>query len=224
MPGGYKKIYFIIFLTLVFFAAVLIWQIKKNSAIETERASRPLIENVAIEIPLTPADPIFGNQGAPITIIEFLDLNRDADLIIHREIKNFVAKHPTEIRLFWRDFPAMSWYGADKNKLPRAARCIARQDKAAFWNFIDDISAYKKPSDEEIVAVAGKYLRDRSAWEACVSSQDTENEILNSAEFVTALGLKKSPVIFMNNKLINYVEEIDLSDLLKQLTTPLPNS
>lgn len=225
MKKELKKLFFLIFLILIFFLLILIWQIKKNQAMDTNYSDRPLIENISINIPLEKDEPVFGNRGSLVTVTEFIDLNKKEDLTLHEKIKNFVARHPKDIRLVWKDFPAQSFWGKDLNKTHRAALCVAEQNQVNFWSFIDELSATKNPNDEAaLLSLGEKYVENQDAWKTCVSKQETEQKILNSISFVNSLGLKKSPVIFINNRLVNYVDEINMDDLLEQIITPLPNN
>jgi protein-disulfide isomerase len=222
MKSGYQKLYWLVFALLAAFTALLIWQIKKARETETKRSARPLVEEFSLDIPSSPDDPIFGNQGAALTIVEFIDLNKPDQLLLHQKIKNFVAKHPSEVRLIWKNDPQQSFWSADKNKIHRAGICVFQQNKNNFWSFVDDLGQHKKINDEELVNLINKYVTDQTAAQNCLTSVETEKKIAETLIYVKSWELPSPPLIFINNKLVNYLDEININELLEKIITPLP--
>jgi protein-disulfide isomerase len=224
MKPTFKKLYLLIFVVLIAFTTLLILQIQKTIEMDTKNSERPLIEDVSLDIPVTPNDPVFGNQGATITIIEFIDLNNKENLVIHQKIKNFVAEHPTEIRLIWKDDPKQSFFSADKNKIHRAGICVFAQNKTTFWSFVDEVATNKKINDTKLSEMLNRYVSDQTASANCFTNPDTEKKITDNLTFIKSIGLPDAPLIFINNKLVNYIDEINITDLLEQIITPLPGN
>lgn len=213
-----KKLYFLLILAVFFLVFLIIRQMSIADKISVSRSDRMLIDPTITDIPTDPNDPIFGNQGAPITILEFVDLNSKLSREIHSKTKNFVAAHPTEVRLIWKDLPAPSIFDRETALPHRAAWCVYKQDKSKFWNFIDLALNEKKITDINILVNLAKQINlNVPAWQQCLNSTETKARIESSISLARALGFEQAPAMFINNKKVNYLDEVDLEKLLEEV-------
>ena len=179
MAGASKnKLYFFLILAVFFLVFLIIRQMSIAEKISVSRSDRLLVDTTITDIPTDPNDPIFGNQGAPITILEFVDLNSKLSREIHRKTKNFVAAHPTEVRLIWKDLPAPSIFNRETSLPHHAAWCVYKQDKNKFWNFTDLALNEKKVTDINIlVNIANQINLNIPMWQQCLNSTETKARI-----------------------------------------------
>ncbi|MDD2758348.1 MAG: thioredoxin domain-containing protein [Patescibacteria group bacterium] len=214
-----KKFYFISFAVVIAFAVLLFYQIRQTKNISIDRANKPLIEEAAVEIPVDPNDPIYGNQGAAITVTEFIDLNSDSGRQVHAKIKKFVSEHPTEVRLIWKDMPYSGFFSAGDYLPHQAAWCVFKQDKTKYWDYLDAIILLRGKINVEknLSAALEEQKLNLSAWQYCLNSSEAKARIDASVSLAKSLGLKKGPEIFINNKKVNFLDEIDLDKLLTEL-------
>lgn len=198
---------------------LLIKNIGTTSRIETERATKPLIETTATDMPIDPIDPVLGNQGASITIVQFADINSEDSRAVFETIKKFITANPTKARLIWKNFPGSTFFAQNEMLVHQAAYCVYKQDKNKFWDYISELSATgRSMRDEKTMSdLATKVGVNSSAWQSCLKSTEAVSRIESEISLARSLNLKIAPVIFINNKKVNYLDEIDLDDLLKEI-------
>lgn len=165
---------------------------------------------------LTTADqPAFGSANAPVTIVEFGDLEcpdcrMEAPILRHNVRETF----PDQVRVFFKDFPLESvhpWARA----AAIAGRCVYRQDHEAFWKFYDwdyenqqDIDGDNLKS--KVVGWAGQNGLDAAKLGQCIDTKATEPEIDRSIAEGRALGIRGTPTLFINGRKIGGLQWPDL--------------
>lgn len=215
-----KNTYKIIIIILIIITAILfIYQVNNSLKISIKRKNLPLISTVAINIPLDKNDPIFGNQGAPITITAFFDLNNKDSKKTISKLTTFIYDHPTEIRMVYKIFPYSRIFASDNNLTHKASWCVLQQDGAKFWNYLDILG--KSTENIKKIKILTKLTTsldiDKVKLSNCIDSDESKIFIEESISLAKSLYIKKSPTIFVNNKKINYLDEIELTDLLEEL-------
>src|SRR5215475_8511631 len=82
-------------------------------------------------------EPTFGPAGAPVTLVEFGDLECPSCRAEAPVLRQLIPQlYPNKVRVVFKDYPLESihpWARAASI----AARCIYRQDAQAFWKFYD---------------------------------------------------------------------------------------
>ena len=218
MIASKKKLYFILALMVFFLTVLVVKQISTAYKISVSPSDKNLIDTNMTDIPTDQNDPLFGNPGAAITIVEFVDLNSKDSREAHRQIKNFVANYPTIVRLIWKDLPVPNMFNT-KAPLPhQAAWCVYKQDKNKFWTFTDALFDKKSIGDTETLKnLATEFKLNILSWEQCLNSTETKVKVETSLSLAKSLGIFSAPAIFINNKKINYLNEINLEDFLKEI-------
>ena len=176
-----------------------------------------LISEQTTFIPISETDPILGNPGAPITIVEFVDFNCKECLSFYKAIKDFISVHPQEIRLVWKDAPQPRIFSKDTALANRTGWCTFQQDAKKFWQFVDVASESTANLNEAKLKeiTQGLNLDIEKLWQ-CANSDVAKHKIEESSQIIKNLGIKSLPVIFANNKLINTHEDINLQQMLEQ--------
>lgn len=204
---------------IILFLMVLIFkQISTAYKISVSPANKNLIDNKMTEIPSDLNDPLFGNQGAAITIVEFVDLNSKDSREIHRQIKNFVANYPTKIRLIWKDLPEPNMFNSKASISHQAAWCVYKQDKNKFWTFTDAMLDKKSINDTNVLKNLIDELKiNNTSWQQCLDSTEAKTKVETSLSLGNSLGIFSAPAMFINNKKINYLDEINMVDFLNEI-------
>ncbi len=159
--------------------------------------------------------PAFGPAKAPVTIVEFGDLQcPDCKMeapVLHQEVpKTF----PDKVRVVFKDFPLESihpWARA----AAVAGRCVYRQDANAFWKFYDwDYENQEEITPEnlkpKIMAWAAQSGLDTLQLSRCIDTRATEAEVNRSIAEGRALGITGTPTLFINGRRIGGLRWQDL--------------
>ena len=219
MNASARKLFLLLTLAIVAAVIILVFQIFQAKKITVNHADKPLINETATNMPIDPADPIIGNHGASITITEFIDFTSAESRKIHKTLITAVEENPTKLRLLIKDFPATGLFAGDHARPHLAAYCAQKQSVEKFPSFVAElINANKNTfTDNDLKAIAVKIGLNETAWTACLDSTEATARIDASISLAKTLGLKKAPQIFINNRMVNYLNEINLDDLLTEL-------
>ncbi len=203
-----KKFFLILVAAIAIAGLILGQQIKRAASITTKTKPIPLLSSFAVNLPIDKTDPLIGNPGAPLTLVEFTDLNCSQCERIHSLLYNFVEGHPKEARLIWKDAPAPSILWKNNNTIHEAALCAGKQNQ--FWKFVG--VAFGGKSDPAKIAETLKL--DMNQWRECAAGETTKQKISAATQLARSLGINSAPVIFVNNKMVNLTEELDLTQML----------
>lgn len=97
--------------------------------------TQPTTEVVIADI--TTDDYIYGNPEAPVTLVEYSDLECPFCASFHPTAQQIVDGSDGKVNWVYRHFPLRSIH-PDAQKLAEAAECVgAQKGNEAYWNFID---------------------------------------------------------------------------------------
>jgi protein-disulfide isomerase len=163
--------------------------------------------------------PVFGPANAPVTIVEFGDLEcpdcrMESPLLRHNVPETF----PNKVRVYFKDYPLESihpWARA----AAIAGRCIYHQDAQSFWKFYDWI--YDNQQDingdtlrAKVTGWAGENNLDTLQLDRCMDSKATEAEVNQSIAEGQGLELRGTPTLFINGRKIGGLQWPDLQLLI----------
>lgn len=218
MKNANRQFLLILCVAIVICIIFLIYQLSAAKKISIKYSERPLIETSATEIPIDPMDPIIGNQGAPISIVAFIDFNDSENRRLYQKISAFVKDNPSKLRLIFKDFPNKGLFAEDDIKPHIAAFCAKKQNK--FAEYADELAKLsgKTTNSDTLATIAEKIGIKSDTWKPCLTSTEAKTRIESSISLGKSIGLKEAPVLFINNLRVNYIEEINIDDFLKELT------
>jgi len=125
--------------------------------------------------PVTGDDWVYGNPDAPITLVEFSDLECPYCSSFHPTVKQLVSEYPDDVNWVYRHFPLTSIHPSAVARA-EAAECAGELGgNDAFWTYIDAIFA----NQEQYNTVASLQTLG-------------EQQGLKSADFATCLASEKS--------------------------------
>ncbi|MBV9507368.1 MAG: thioredoxin domain-containing protein [Acidobacteriia bacterium] len=163
--------------------------------------------------------PSFGPANAPVTIVEFGDLEcPDCRMEAPVLRRNVPEKFGNQVRVFFKDFPLESihpWARA----AAIAARCVYRQDSKAFWDLYDwmyenqpEINGDNLKS--KVTGWAGDHKLDTLQLGRCIDDKTTEPEVNRSIAEGRSLELRGTPTLFINGRRIGGLQWPDLELLI----------
>jgi protein-disulfide isomerase len=156
----------------------------------------------------TQFQPALGTAGAPVAIVVFSDLQcphckEEANMVR----QNLIAAYPTQVRLYFKDFPIESLHPWAK-AAAIAGRCVFKQKPDAFWSYHDYVFGHQEAitpdnlknqvmewakGDKEVDALQLGQCMDNKATEAEVDAEMAEGK---------ALDISGTPTMFINGRRI----------------------
>ncbi len=161
-------------------------------------------DRAALEIATAPA---LGRQGAPITIVEFIDFkcpNCQAAAPIMRQL---MAKYGYTARLLVRHIPPESMHPGT-TRLSEFAWCAGAQGRfweAHDWLFSRQAEISDAPTPAELAALSREAGLDSQKMNACLNGPAAERAV--KADYFDALrfGVRGTPTFFINGQKIEGV-------------------
>ncbi len=162
--------------------------------------------------------PSRGPKDAPVTIVEFGDLQCPACKAAQPTIEALVAAEPGA-RFVFQNFPLEMHNWAAKGAA--YADCVGRASNDAFWKFVSktyetqsDITA--ENADEKLTAIADGAGVKGADIAACAVKPDTKAHVDASIELGKAVDVTGTPTLFINGRRIGSFDA-RMSDVYKSL-------
>jgi protein-disulfide isomerase len=163
--------------------------------------------------------PSLGPADAPVTVVEFSDLQCPHCKEAQPTIDKLMAEEKNA-RLVFQSFPLPSHDWA--TKAAWYADCVGRGSNDAFWKFVHsvydaqaDITA--STADEKLTALADQAGVKGSEIAACAAKPDTAGRVQSSLALGTSLEVTGTPTLFINGRKISNVGGLPF-EILKGLT------
>ncbi len=147
--------------------------------------------------------PSFGPADAPVTIVEFGDLQCPSCRAEAPLLRQLIPDlYPNKVRVVFKDYPLESIH-----PWARAAsitgRCVFRQDPRAFWKFYD--WDYENQDDITVENLKSKVLGwakengiASAPLESCIDSKATDADVARNISDGRAAEVRGTPTLFVN--------------------------
>ena len=162
--------------------------------------------------------PERGPKDAPVTIVEFGDLQCPACKAAQPAIEGLVASAPNA-RFVFQNFPLEMHNWAAKGAA--YADCLGRASNDAFWKFVAktyetqaDITADN--ADEKLTALADAAGVKGADIAACAAKPETKARVDASLAFGKRADVSSTPTLFINGRKIGNISQVP-ADTLKGL-------
>jgi protein-disulfide isomerase len=151
--------------------------------------------------------PSRGPEKAPVTIVEFSDLQcphcKDAQPIIDK----LLTEEPNA-RFVFQNFPLPSHNWAAK--AANYADCVGRSSKDAFWKFVQGTfdaqsNITEANADEKLTAIADTAGVKGADMATCAAKPDTKARVEQSVALGQSVGVTGTPTVFVNGRRIGNV-------------------
>lgn len=153
----------------------------------------------------TDAQPAFGPEKAPVTMIVFSDFQcpickEEAQVLRQQVAKSF----PDKVRVYFKDFPLDAIHNW-AHTAAIAGRCVYKQKPDLFWDYFDwtydnqqAIGADNFSS--KVQAFASEKGLDGMQLGRCIDNKTTEADVTRELEEGRALRVEATPTIFLNGR------------------------
>jgi protein-disulfide isomerase len=170
--------------------------------------SRSLREKAAVKVALEPpratvavpaSAPTLGPNGAPVTIVQFVDYQCPYCHRAQSTIDEILSKYPGKVQLVHRDFPL----DGHPQAMPaaRASRCAGEQGK--FWDYHRSLMNGKGPMDDaDLKSRAASLKLDPVAFSTCLASDRFDATIHAAFDEGTRVGVNSTPTYFVNGRMM----------------------
>ncbi|MBI2552271.1 DsbA family protein [Candidatus Uhrbacteria bacterium] len=146
-------------------------------------------------------DPVYGDQSAEITIVEFGDFMCPACAEVNATLYAVLNEFKGKVRLVWKDLPNTSrhFLALDAAK---AARCA--QEQGAFWPYHDLLLARQSELNAELLPRIAQQLQLKVGdFSACLASDRSVGLIERSKNEALLLQVDATPYFFIGERRIS---------------------
>lgn len=156
--------------------------------------------NQPADIKVSDSDHIRGNKNAPITIVEFSDLQCPFCSRFHDTMNQVLAAYPNDVRWVYKHFPLNFHQYAQKSA--EASECASEQGK--FWEYVDKIFANQSSLNTDYLATAAKEVGlNTSQFDSCLSSGKYASKVSSDYSLGQQAGVTGTPASFVNGELVS---------------------
>ena len=159
--------------------------------------------------------PSRGPKDAPVTVVEFGDLQCPACKAAQPAIEGLIAAEP-DVRFVFQNFPLEMHNWAAKGAA--YADCVAQASNDAFWKFIAktyesqaDITA--ENADEKLTALAEGAGVKGADMAACASTPVTKAHVDASLALGKSVNVTGTPTLFINGRSVGNVSQVPAASL-----------
>jgi len=145
-------------------------------------------------------NPTYGNEDAPVTIIEFSDFECPFCARHYNQTHaQLLTEYGDQIKLVFKHFPLERLH-PNARKAAIAAQCAHRQGK--FWPLHDKIfENYRNITDENLLSW-GDELGLGDAYASCVRNRETEAQVEQDMQAGRKAGVRGTPTFLVNGKIL----------------------
>ena len=141
--------------------------------------------------------PVRGQEQAPVTIIEFSDLQCPFCARVTPTLRELMKQYPDQVRWVFKSFPL--GFHADSPVAHAAALAAERQGK--FWEMHDLIFANQRNlKRDNLLAEARSLNLDMDRFTADLDSGDVKQQLEADKKEGEGLGVNGTPAFFINGK------------------------
>ena len=146
--------------------------------------------------------PARGPVGAPVTIVEFSDLQCPHCKEANPTIEKLLTEVPN-VRFIFQSFPLPMHNWAEKGAA--YADCVARASSDAFWKFIDQVYGAQSDitadnADQKLSELADKSGVKGADTAACAGRPETGSRVEASVNLGKSLDVNATPTLFINGR------------------------
>ena len=159
-------------------------------------------EEAGLQPQVTEADYIRGNPDAPITIVEYSDLECPFCKRFHPTVRQVLAEYGDQVRWVYKHFPLDAIHPkADKEA--EAAECAGELGGSEkFWAYVDrvyEITPSNNGLDLNLLPQIAKDLGlDQKAFEGCLNSGKYAEKVESQYQEGIRFGVNGTPGSFVN--------------------------
>lgn len=142
-------------------------------------------------------DPVLGEAGAPITIVEFSDFECPFCQRGYETMKRVMDAYKGKVKWIYKDFPLN--FHPNAKKAAEAALCA--QDQGKFWDYHHRLfESSKKLGRSDLEQHAKDFKLDLAKFNQCLDSDKYAQEVDDDQNHGATLGVNGTPAYFINGE------------------------
>ena len=174
-------------------------------------------EETRLELEKKAKGPARGPADAPVTIVEFSDLQCPHCKEANPTVEKLLVAEPN-VRFVLQSFPLPMHNWAQKGAA--YADCVGRASQEAFWKFIAGVYAGQaeitaENADQKLTELAGQAGVNGPDIAACSAQPETQTRVENSISLGKSVDVSATPTLFINGRPVGVSS--NNYDMLKQL-------
>lgn len=160
-----------------------------------------------------------GDREAPVQIVEFGDFECEFCADFHQQILPELEKkyiNSGQVRYQFKNFPIVTVH---KNSFKAAIATYCAGDQNLYWKMMERLFAFQDQlAHEDLIAHAKAIdLPDRKMFESCLESGKYQAIIEEHMKEAANLGLQGVPTVYVNNKRVDGVANLQVfEDLIER--------
>jgi protein-disulfide isomerase len=163
--------------------------------------------------------PTEGTANAPVTLVEFSDLECPYCKTANEVIQQLEAAEPGKLRVAYVTFPLTAIHPWAMEAAV-AATCVAQQNRQNFWQFSQSVFDHQDEVNtlqgSNAAAVPGR-LRDFALesgakgqqYDSCVNSRLTREKVQSSIALGKSVGVDSTPTLYIDGRQLNGLPDLD---------------
>jgi protein-disulfide isomerase len=168
--------------------------------------------------------PAKGPADAPVTLVEFSDLECPACKAAQPTVEKLIADFPND-RFIFQHYP-LEQIHPWAFKAAKYADCVARDNSDAFWKFLktdydNQESVTADNVDQKMKDFATQAGANADKVATCAADPATETRVRDSLALGKAVDVNATPTLFVNGRRVQNFSGIPY-ETLKQLVTGTP--
>jgi len=160
-------------------------------------------------------DPVLGDAGAKVTIIEFGDYQCPICRLFWKETLPRLRKEYVDtgkVKLVFRDFPLMQIH-PEALMSAMAVNCAGEQGK--YWQFHDKVFREQYNKGDDVIRIKAADLKkwakdigvDQAKFDQCLDSEKFKNEVMKDKADGDAAGVQGTPTFFINGRIMGGAQQ-----------------
>ena len=215
--GGMNTGVAIIGFLLCFVAgAGLMWgydahKMKNGEGISADNAAGGTWSDAESPVPITSADPMWGNRAAPVTVVVFSDFQCPFCSRVEPTLEQVRTTYgPDKVRMVWKNEP-LPFHPNAKPAAEAAQGTFALGGSDAFWKFHDTAfknqAALSPESYEKWAQAAG--VKDMAKWKAGIAAHTWADKVDKDHAIAKASGVNGTPAFLINGVSLSGAQPFD---------------
>lgn len=174
-------------------------------------------EHARAELQSKASGPSRGPANAPVTVVEFSDLQCPHCKEANPTLERLLKENP-DVHFVFQNFPLPSHNWAEK--AAQYADCVGRASNDAFWKFVDGVFAAQNDitadnADQKLTEISDQSGVKGTDIAACAAKPETQSRVEASVNLGKSLEVNSTPTVFINGRPVGVAG--NNYDVLKQL-------
>lgn len=157
-----------------------------------------------VELNVGSDDHIRGNPSAPVTIVEFSDLQCPFCQRFHPTLQQALAEYGDQVRWVYKHFPLDAIH-PNARPAAEASECVAEQKgNDGFWQFVDGVFENQSRIGPDLYRELAQNIGlNMGQFDDCVSSRKYQQKVEDQYQQGVAAGVRGTPGSFVNGEAVS---------------------